>query len=201
MIVNELAQWALIAFLCVFVLGLTRQLGNFLVPPREQLAHQHGPRIGDQLPSQLLGEDGRERLVALMHERNAAWCAIFVVAEDCPGCSSLLERLKSSRLGPAPIVAFARTSSPEHRRLLREVADLVIIEPVGLKEAKLLVTPFVLIVDASLTVLQKEVSPNLDDVMHDLRDPRVDARPDHQNGSKPQRMMAAGDASVRGNVL
>lgn len=58
MILNEIAQWIAIAFMAVFLVGLTRQLGRFMSGSEEVLSQDVGPALGDPLPAPLRGADG-----------------------------------------------------------------------------------------------------------------------------------------------
>lgn len=167
MLVNEIAQWVVLLLLAVFVLGLTRQLGEFLTSPRERLAHRRGPRLGKALPPGLLSEEDRRRLVALMEERESETAALLLVSEQCDRCGSLLEALRArgQRTGP-PVVAISSGSSPGHVELLGAGSDLVVL--VGedaLEDADLTVKPFTIVVDRSLKVRHKQVTWELNEVL------------------------------------
>jgi hypothetical protein len=86
-LINELAQWAVLLFLTIFVLGLTRQLGNFLVPPEQQRAREVGPGLGTALPADLLAAGARERLAAVMAARATGWAVFSWSPRAAPGVS------------------------------------------------------------------------------------------------------------------
>lgn len=167
MLLNELAQWAVLGFVSVFLLGLTRQLGNFLVPSRERLAHDTGPRVGKRLSTEILPAHALERLQSLIRERGAGWGSVLVVSDDCPGCEGLVERL--SRDGApdgTPIAFISRASSPEHQAVLEQVGDVAVVDPKRLKAASIGVTPFAFLVDESLKIVHKQIAWDLADVAY-----------------------------------
>jgi hypothetical protein len=190
-IINELAQWAVLIFIAIFVVGLTRQLGDFLVPKKEQLASDIGPPMGKKLPAGLFSSQEHRQVRELMQERSVGWATLLIVAENCPGCGSLLEHLQTTKFKPpdrAPVIALSRKSSPSHERSLREAADLVIVDGDRLKTAGLTVTPFAVIVDSSLTVLHKQLAWDLQEVLDTWRqqdggDPHQ--REDEQAATEP----------------
>ena len=92
MLVNELAQWAALIFVGVFVIGLTRQLGRYMVTEREEIAHSVGPDVGKALPADLLPRADRDRLAELIRSSAGGWGAVLVVDPDCPGCAALLQQ-------------------------------------------------------------------------------------------------------------
>jgi hypothetical protein len=162
LLLNELAQWAVLLFLGIMTLGLLRQLGEFLVPPRERVALSRGPKIGKKLPDELLWPQERVDLLNLMDERSVESAAIVVVDEECSQCKSLVDRLHAH--GPpesTPIVAFSSESSPAHRAVLEEIADLVVVDPERLDKVGLDARPFILIVDSVLEVRHKEIGSDL----------------------------------------
>jgi hypothetical protein len=188
-IVNELAQWAALLFVAVLVVGLTRQLGNFLIPRHEQLALDVGPRVGRKLPGDLLSPDEHRQVLDLIQERRTGWAAFLVVSEGCPGCKDLLERLESTGAPQrAPVIALSRKSGEEHVTALRAATDLVIVDGARLKAAGLTITPFAMIVDRSMTVLHKQLAWDLAEVVAAWRQERGGHRPateDHYAPDEP----------------
>lgn len=167
MLLNELAQWAALLFLGIFVLGLTRQLGDFLVPSRERVAENRGPKIGKRLPAGLLPAGDHRRLLELMEERAARWAALLVVSEDCPRCKTLIERLaETGAPDHAPVVALSSRSGPDHTAVLEATADIVVVDGKSLEKADINVRPFVLIVDRTLKVRHKQIAWDLHEAVH-----------------------------------
>jgi hypothetical protein len=167
-IVNELAQWAVLLFIAVFVFGLTRQLGNFIVPRREQAAVDIGPDLGKKLPPDLFTPAERARVRELCERKTTDWAVVLVVSEDCAGCVNVLERVKVTGIPQgAPIVVLSRTSlsGSAYTASLREIADMVVADGDRIKAAGLTLTPFAMIVSASLTVLHKRIPQDLWDVV------------------------------------
>ena len=108
MIVNEIAQWAVLAFLSVFVLGLTRQLGNFLVSRQELVAADSGPPLGGELPSEILAAAERQQVASLLSDRGSrlrrfSWSTR--TARAVTSCSSRLKKAEcptGCRLSSSP---------------------------------------------------------------------------------------------------
>jgi hypothetical protein len=171
LLLNELAQWAALVFVAVLLLGLLRQLGDFLVPPRERLAFARGPKLGRGLPDGLLREAERLELLSLMTQRGTGWAAMVVVDEDCPRCATLIERLKEAGApASAPVVALSSSSGTAHRALLESAADLVVVDAERLERAGLDVSPFILIVNQGLELRHKEIGWDLGQAVTAWRD-------------------------------
>jgi hypothetical protein len=161
--INELLQWAALAFVGVFLIGLTRQLGHFLVDPKEQYANDTGPPLGKPLPDDLLTRNERDRVTELFAARRTAWGALVVVAETCIGCKAMLERVSKSGVPDgAPLVVISRESGADHRRYLEAIADVVIVDHKRLSRADLLVSPFVIMFDPNFHVVHKAIAPDLE---------------------------------------
>jgi hypothetical protein len=165
LLLNELAQWAVLLALAVFVVGLTRQLGDFLIPPRERVEQSYGPGLGVRLPAALLPEPERTRLIALMDERGSEWAAVLVVSGECTRCSELLERLVDEGApSGVPVVGLSMTSDETHRSLLNQAVDIAMVDPESLDAENLHVKPFVLVVDRDLVVRHKQLAFDLREV-------------------------------------
>jgi hypothetical protein len=167
LVINEFAQWSVLIVLAIFVLGLTRQLGTYLVPARDVRAREVGPSLGATLPSRFFLPDERASLDALMRGRRTDWVLLLVVSESCPQCGALLERMlaRAGATAKLPIVALSRGSSVEHRGQLERVADLVVVDSDRLDAAELTVAPFALIVDRDLRVHQKQFVWDIDELL------------------------------------
>jgi len=166
LLLNELAQWAVLAFMGIFVLGLTRQLADFLVPPRELLADARGPAIGKKLPDDVLPPRDRSRLLELLEERGSTWAAMVVVSAECPHCRTLLEGIIARGApGGAPIVALSSEGDAEHEALLNQAADVVVLDGDRLVRNELTIKPFVLLVDRALRVQRKQITDDLHEVV------------------------------------
>jgi hypothetical protein len=153
--INEFAQWAVLAFLGIFVLGLTRQLGFFLVP-RGQADGEIGPDVGKPLPRELLGRYAHERLRELIAAReHASAGAILVIDEACSDCRDTLERLAASPRPDLPVVGLLTgTHEPDFRARAEQVFDFVADDPEGERSEKAGIsgTPFLVVVDDGLVV-------------------------------------------------
>lgn len=158
MIMNELAQWAVLIFLCVLVLGLTRQLGHFLLPHREQVLDP-APNVGDTLPGVLTEGRERDRLVELTTAADPGYLALLVLNEQCNGCQHLVEDLERGRVQfHGPLVFVAKESSREFAQRLAGQGDLVIDDPDATKSqsAGFSATPFLLVLDKDLKIMHRD---------------------------------------------
>lgn len=72
MIVNEIAQWAVLVFVAAISLGLLRQLGSQVAPRGEEAAREYGPSIGNPLPQVLFSPQEWETVRALAAARRAS---------------------------------------------------------------------------------------------------------------------------------
>jgi hypothetical protein len=190
-IFNELAQWAVIGFLGVFVLGLTRQLGNFLVPARAQ-TEASAPPVGSTIPDGLLPEAERRQLRGLFAERGSECAALIAVEPQCEFCDALLTELSRDGVPDGvPLVIVGESTGAEDAELLSGLADIVIDDP-GRKRAKragLSVAPFVLLVDRELAVLHRQAGGSVRQAMQragvgPMEVVSVDAAPANGNGDR-----------------
>lgn len=187
MLLNELAQWAVLAFMGVFLLGLTRQLGNFLVPNRERVANDTGPRVGKRLSSELLPTEALDRLRTLIAESGRGWGSILIVSEDCPGCDGLIDRIaREGSPQQTPVAIISRTSSEPHRSRLERVGDVVVVDKERLKAAHVGVTPFAFLVDGSLKILHKQIAFDLSDVVHNWLENGRRKPPEMSSNGRPE---------------
>jgi hypothetical protein len=170
MIINELLQWAAIAFMAVFLLGLTRQLGKYLVPARELAAAEVGPDIGSRLKGKLLPSEYATELRRLMGERGVDWAAVIVVSETCTLCKGLLNALtRDGAPEGAPVLALTSGESRDHQAFLAEAADMVHAAPDALEQAQLTTTPFAMLLDAELRIVHKDFAWTLNEVVENWR--------------------------------
>jgi hypothetical protein len=193
LIINELLQWAVLAFMGVFLFGLTRQLGNFLVTGRDRAAVEAGPETGRSLPKELLAPELRRRLTALMQERGHDHGVLVVVGEECGACKGLLESIAAEAAADrVPIVALAQSAGEEYRRQLEAVADIVVVDAPALEKANLVVTPFALIVDEDMKIAHKQLAWKLREVLVAFDEQRADGR----SSLRPAEQAAAPELEV-----
>ncbi len=153
----EIAQWVVIAFMAVFLLGLTRQLGIFLVPRREQLAAD-GPRVGEPLDESLLTTVEADELRQVVSPFGAG--VVAVIDERCQACQSLVATASNLRVGKdIPVAAVVRSSGAAFIGAVRDAFPLVIVDHDGDRtlDAGVVATPFMIVVDSSLRVTEKVV--------------------------------------------
>jgi hypothetical protein len=174
MLLNELLQWAAIAFLGVFVLGLTRQLGAFLSSGREQQSVLQGPAVGRPIPEKLLEPAERAVVLEMLGERECDWAALVVLDENCPGCDQLVAHVERKGMPEgAPLIAICRSSTGTHRARLHEVADMVLVDPIRLKDAGIEATPFTILLDSGLRVIERGIGAYPDHLLLKWRDTHV----------------------------
>ncbi len=179
MLINELAQWAALIFLGIFVVGLTRQLGRYMVSEREEIAHSVGPDVGKALPRDLLPTADRERLAELIGASEAGWGVVVVVDPDCPGCAALLQQAEREGMPEhAPAAAVTRSDEAEFAEYLGRVFDVAVADAGRVERAGLQVTPFVLIVDGALRIAHKALTADVSAAVAHWRS---------QNGRAPAR--------------
>lgn len=157
--VNEILQWGVIAFMGVFLIGLTRQLGLFLVPARDIRAQDEGPPLGRALPADLLEPDDQARLRAMIDGRHSSFAFVAFIDEFCPGCAALQAQLEE--LGPphgAPTVALLRAAGDDYRARVERAFDLVVIDRQRMIRHGFSSAPLVMIVDSGLEVVHKEIA-------------------------------------------
>jgi hypothetical protein len=158
-IVNELAQWAVLLFLAIFVVGLTRQLG-FQLQTRSETLDEIGPQVGERVPDALLDEDERGALSRLAAESPAGETTVVVLDQHCLGCKAIVAALEThDGVLPRPAVAFVTASDDAGFMGRVEGAfDLVFSDETGFKadSAGIIGTPFAMTVDRDLNVKRRE---------------------------------------------
>jgi hypothetical protein len=157
MIINELAQWAGLAFLAFLVLGLTRQLGLYMLPRSEQLASL-GPDVGTRIdPTQLGDQDGV--LVALAESDPSGRVAILVVDEGCETCVEIVAALEVNDERSLSTVGMVSRSHSAFADRVARALDGVLGDDAGERVGGLgiVATPFLLVLDRELSVVHREV--------------------------------------------
>lgn len=193
---NELAQWAVLIFLAIFVFGLTRQLGLYVVPRQQQL-EDLGPPLKRPLPSKLVGGSDRSRLVEMVRESPGRWGGVLVVDEACSTCTDMIEDMvRAGKPEGAPLAAITNSTGMEFQQELGEVVDLVVLDRKSERchEEGIYVTPFVMIVDDKLKVVHKQVG-NLQMALDHWRSHNQDVTPE-SNGSE-----ASDDSAKKASVV
>jgi hypothetical protein len=165
LLLNELAQWAVLVFLAIFVFGLTRQLGVYLVPQKQQLLDA-GPAIGKRLPDVLVADGRGDTLSRLARSSaDATVAAIFVLEEDCPGCRGLVVEMEEENVTAGmPMVALLKgDQSSEFAGAVRNAFAVVIEDEGGdlARGAGIDGTPFLLVVDDQLVLRHKDWAGDL----------------------------------------
>jgi len=163
--INELLQWAVLTFVGIFVVGLTRQLGFFMTPNREHVAIEHGPELSQQLSFPRGVRDSLGPFRDLIASKSAGYGLVIAVDEFCPGCAGLLERLRQNGSPDgAPVLALVKEESLDFRAEVESDVDLAVFGEDAkrvLDHMRLPVTPFVMIVDEKLRVQHKAVLPDM----------------------------------------
>lgn len=151
MVLNEVAQWTALIFLGVVALGLTRQLGQFLISRREEL-ELDGPDIGSKLSPLLVGDESIQSIEALYSSSARGLTLVCVLNDRCLGCAGLLEDLlRRGRPEGVPIIALLSAHDAEFVAQAEAAFSLVVIDPASerAKAAGINATPFLLGVDQS----------------------------------------------------
>ena len=182
--INELAQWAVLVVLAVFVVGLTRQLGAFITPRRTQLSDM-GPDIGSRVPDELLALDRDAELGRLVSSSPSGAAAIVVVDPQCAGCKAFIADLaRTASRPPLPFIAVIREQRvAEFHREAVDAFELVLEDPAGsaTTAAGIFGTPFVMLVDEEYVVRHKDFAGDLLKLVGDWigeRVPRYHTPPD-----------------------
>jgi hypothetical protein len=166
---NEILQWAVLAVLAVFVFGLTRQLGLFIVPRQQQLA-EAGPPTGRRVPRTLVSTTDAVALSELIERDGRGGAVLVVIDEDCTVCTDLTEELAAARRSgldedPSllPIGAIVKQSSPGFTAKVGGTYSVTIPDPEGRKtsSAGIIATPFIIVVDRRLRVQYRAVGPDV----------------------------------------
>ncbi|MEA2195867.1 MAG: hypothetical protein QOG42_2603 [Solirubrobacteraceae bacterium] len=201
---NELAQWATLLFLGVFIVGLTRQLGRFILPhesERPGLAPVQGPPVGARLehmvPERLLEALTRARSVIEAGEP----AVLVIVRDNCASCEVLLNELDSSPARPAVVALLTDPTSAEHVETVAAAVDDVVSDPDGqiAKDILIAATPFVLLLGEKLEVLHKQLGGTVDDALRDLaiRRARDDASVSPEAGEPDGALTSGGPLHIR----
>ena len=179
-IINELVQWAAIAFVAFLTLGLTRQLGLYMVPRSEQLAAM-GPDVGTQLSPEQLGDPDR-RLAALASETDDGRVALLVVDETCETCVEIVAAVETNDLRAMPAVGLVKGSSDAFRARVAAAFDGVLYDHDGkrIDTAGIVATPFLIVLDGAYTVRHREVLGNATAAVRSLGLRDSSAADDHE---------------------
>lgn len=167
MLVNEFFQWAVILVLLVFVVGLVRQLGHFVVPRREHLLYL-GPEIDKRLPIGLLDGVAVDELRKLIAGSQAKLGLVAVMNDRCPGCKGLLAQLQV--IGPpadTPLVAIVDTEDESYLEYVRGLFTYAEADNGGVRAraAGVIATPFVLAIDSEFQVKHRGISGGLHELI------------------------------------
>jgi hypothetical protein len=164
--VFEIVQSAAILFIGVFVIGLTRQLGLFMMPRPAQLAEQ-GPRDGAALPLQLVDSEAQVRLKEAIRQSGSHHALVAIVDHVCPACHALLDQMRVANAtgvgGVPPSAIIVKGSDDDFVQTVFETGAAVLVDPRGEAAASVGIraTPFVLLLDRELRVIAKDVGGDL----------------------------------------
>jgi hypothetical protein len=163
-VLNESAQWALLLVIGATVLGLYRQLGNFLLPRKEQLA-LNGPELGQQLPMALLGDQVYGTLREAIGTSAARVGLIAVITEGCPGCGEVIHRVsgRPEELDGVPIAFVVASASPTFVSELPADQELVVTDEDHARSHEVGIQgwPFLLAVDHDMRVVERQISSDI----------------------------------------
>lgn len=149
-------QWAALAFLGIFIVGLTRQLG-MLVQPTDARSYPEGPAVGSTLPSSVLLHNERASVASLLE--NSGHLALLIVEKGCPDCDTLMKLLweQASWRQTLPIAGLLPQADQEFLLEAGHIFRLVLSDEDGSRTAALGIGAFpaVLVLDPDLTVVAK----------------------------------------------
>ena len=160
---NELAQWAVLVFVLLLVVGLLRQLGAFLAGSQAG-PDVGGPPLGERLPAQAFEASTLERVRGLAAGSETGELALLVMEHDCEPCERLLSRLRHLGGPPrVPTVAVIANGHHDGGAGADGIFDLIVDDRARHVASALSIsaTPFLLVLDRDLTVTQKDSGADL----------------------------------------
>jgi hypothetical protein len=160
--VAEVIQWMLLATFAVLLLGLYRQLAEFLqVERHDSVRSLGGPRLRRRLPAGLLTALAEAAPTFLGGEAGI----IAFVSEGCVSCARLLSELQAGEpveyTGRVAIVARAESGS--YVAGLKELGLPLVIDSDGtlFRQCNVQATPLLLLMDRDQVVVRKAVDHNV----------------------------------------
>lgn len=166
MIVNEVVQWAVILTLTVLVLGLYRQLAQFMGIAPLSLESNSGPRLGRPL------DDAAQSILRaeLDDFPPSRPTTLAFVHEGCAGCQFLLAHLSNQPVDAATaqmVIVVALRPSPDFLAALHELSRPVVADHTGdlWKACDVQATPFQVHLDRHGVVTGKAVDHNVGDAL------------------------------------
>lgn len=161
--VNEIAQWTLLAAVVVLLLGVFRQLALSL--PVSTRAASNGPELNRVLPRPVLNAV-RDVLHA---ERLPERTVVAFVTENCASCQRLLGSLEETKpfLDGHSLVLVAKKPSAAFQAALADVGFPVLEDRRGnlWERCAVTTTPLLVEIDADGKVLEKEVSHRVETIL------------------------------------
>lgn len=172
-VLNESLQWATLIVVSGAVLGLYRQLANFMIPRREQVALA-GPDVGARLPRQLLGE-AWETYASHVRGNVSGLGLVGVLSQHCPGCQDAVRVLRTDGAvlgGLSRALICDSHASPEFVDELTPLADVVIEDPHFARSHEVGIRgwPFFLVVDGDMRVVSRAITSDILSLVNDVRD-------------------------------
>ena len=159
--INEILQWAVLVSLAMFLLGLTRQLGRYMIVTRNDRSDAQGPTLGKRLPGSAFSDSERATMTERMASGRSDFAALLFVDDRCAGCEQALAELEDGSVTEATVVAISRRSDEKHARRLEELVDLAIVDERRFK---------ILGVDHDLVVVHKEAAAPLSTAIRSWRE-------------------------------
>jgi hypothetical protein len=161
--VSEALQWAVIAMLCLVVLGILRHL-SLTMPPRPRANTISGPSVGQRLPRELV----RRITSRLEPEGMPTALSVAFIVESCAGCQRLLAEASQARRSNGQghdLVLVVRGPTPNFSRALDESGVPALIDDGKLwAECGITNTPLVVRMASDGRVLAKAVTAHVDEV-------------------------------------
>jgi hypothetical protein len=160
MIVNEIAQWAVLVFLAVVSFGLLRQLGSYVAPRSEEAAREYGPSIGSALPQVLFSDEEWRTVRALVAGSRENGLALMFLDENCEACERWATVFEErGPLEGIPLVAYINGDALSLDNGFVRAADLIVKDTQRevMNDVNIRATPFLIVADQELRVEYKQV--------------------------------------------
>lgn len=146
--------------------GLTRQLGHFILPRREELVEE-GPPLNRGIPRTLVYDDERSLLESVFASTQGGLGFCAAVSQACPGCHALLRNMERNRDDVLQRGLFALAAWADGDEGFRaSVADVfpVVFEDVGGHRSRaggIVGVPYLMVIDRDLRVRDRSVEADV----------------------------------------
>lgn len=161
--VTEALQWAVIAGLCLVVVGILRQL-SLMMPPRSRTNTLGGPSVGKRLPRDLV-RAMKSRIEPLAAPRELI---VAFIVENCAGCQRLLAETGEARRTNGQrnnLILVVKNPTPNFSRALDESGIPAVVDDGTIwAQCGITNTPLVARIASDGRVLAKAVTAHVDEI-------------------------------------